>query len=82
MTVEFTLIVENGSSFAKGVRVRPFESFELDPTEARRLKLLEDATSADSTSVGAVRIGELVPDFRLTDQNHQARSLSPSSRAK
>jgi|SRR5580704_7146876 protein SCO1/2 len=73
--VDFTLIIENDSSFAEGVHVRPFESLELDPTEARRLKLVENASSAKPPSADVLRSGDPVPDFRLTDQNQQAVSL-------
>ena len=74
--VEFTLVVEKDSSFAEDVRIRPFESLELDPTEARRLKLVENASSVKPPSADVLRIGQAVPDFRLTDQNHQPVSLS------
>ena len=74
--VEFTLVVEKDSSFAEGVRIRPFESLELDPTEARRLQLVDHASSLKPPSADVLRIGEVVPDFRLTDQNHQSVSLS------
>jgi protein SCO1/2 len=76
VTVEFTLVVEKGSSFAEGVRVVPFESLELDPTEARRLKLLENETSAKPPSAEVLSVGAAVPDFQLVDQNHQVVSLS------
>lgn len=76
VTVEFTLIVEKESSFAEGIRVVPFESLELDPTEARRLQLLENATSPRPPSADALRIGDAVPDFHLIDQDQQAVSLS------
>jgi protein SCO1 len=74
--VEFTLVVEKDSSFAEGVKIRPFESLELDPTEARRFKLMENASTANRPSAEVLRIGQTVPDFRLTDQNHQPVSLS------
>ena len=75
-TIEFTLVVETDSSFAEGLRVVPFESLELDPTQARRLKLLENATSAKPPSADVLPIGAPVPDFRLIDQNQQQVSLS------
>lgn len=74
--VEFTLVVEKDSSFAQGVGIRPFESLELDPTEARRLKLVENASSVKPPSGDVLQIGQAVPDFRLTDQNHRPVSLS------
>jgi len=74
--VDFTLVVDKDTSFAEGVHVRPFESLELDPTEARRLKLIENASSAHPPSADVLHPGDPVPDFRLTDQNHAAVSLS------
>jgi protein SCO1/2 len=74
--VDFTLIVDNDTSFAEGLHIRPFESLELDPTEARRLKLIENASSAHPPSADVLHVGDSVPDFRLADQNRQSVSLS------
>jgi protein SCO1/2 len=76
VTVDFTLTVDKHGSFAENVRVRPFESLELDPTEARRLKLVENASSPKPPSADVLRTGDPVPDFRLTDQNLANISLS------
>ncbi len=76
VTVDFTLTIDKDASFAEGVRVRPFESLELDPSEARRLKLVENASSAKPPSADVLRTGDPVPDFHLTDQNLAAVSLS------
>jgi protein SCO1 len=76
MNVEFDLIVNKGSSFAQNLRIRPFESLELDPTEARRLKLVENASSAKPPSADALHFGDAVPDFHLIDQNHANVSLA------
>lgn len=75
-TVSFKLVVDNDSSYAEDVRIVPFESLELDPTEARRLKLLENAISRKPLSADVVRVGQFVPDFQLTDQNRAPVSLS------
>jgi protein SCO1 len=74
--VDFTLVVDNKTPSAKSLHVRPFESLELDPTQARRLKLIENASSAHPPSADVLHAGDPVPDFRLTDQNQQAVSLS------
>jgi protein SCO1/2 len=76
VTVDFTLTVDKDVSFAEGVRVHPFESLELDPTEARRLKLVENASSGKPPSAEILRSGDPVPDFHLTDQNLSDVSLS------
>jgi protein SCO1/2 len=74
--VDFTLIADNNTSFAEHIHVRPFESLELDPTQARRLKLMENASSAHPPSADVLHAGDPVPDFHLTDQNNEAVSLS------
>jgi protein SCO1/2 len=74
--VEFTLVVEEDSSYADNVRARAFESLELDPTQARRMKLLEKMVVPSSSLPSALSIGQPVPDFTLTDQNRQPVRLS------
>ena len=74
--VEFTLTVEGDSSYADNVRARAFENLELDPTQARRMKLLEKMVAPSSSLPGALAIGQPVPDFTLTDQNRQQVRLS------
>jgi protein SCO1/2 len=76
MTIEFALVVDKDSSYAENVHVRPFESLELDPTEARRFKLMENAMATRSTAREVLHVGQPVPDFALTDQNRQRISLS------
>jgi len=76
MTIDFALVVEGSSSYAEDIQSRPFESLELDPTQARRFKLLENAMAAKSTPSDALRIGQAVPDFALIDQNRGRISLS------
>jgi protein SCO1/2 len=76
MTIEFSLVVDKGSSYAENLRVRPFESLELDPTEARRFKLMEKTMATGPTATEVLHIGQPVSDFSLTDQNRQRVSLS------
>ena len=76
VNVEFTLIVKKDSSYAEGLQIRPFESLELDPTEARRLSLVEEANSTQFPSAKVLHVGEAVPDFHLIDQGHDRVSLS------
>ena len=72
--VEFTLVVDAGSSHAERIRVVRFQSVEQDPLAASRLKLLtEIAGSAPRKVLG---IGETVPDFRLTDQARRPVALA------
>jgi protein SCO1/2 len=76
MTIDFSLVVEGSSSYAEDIHIRPFESLELDPTQARRFKLLENAMAAKSTPSDALRVGQPVSDFFLIDQNRRRTSLS------
>ena len=74
--VDFTLVVDNKTSSAEGIHILPFQSLELDPTQARRLKLIEEASSAHPPSADVLHTGDPVPDFLLTDQKQDAVSLS------
>jgi protein SCO1/2 len=74
MKVEFTLVVDGGSSYAEDVRVRGFESAERDPLQVRRLQLLESVLAP--SAVKAVAAGQPVPEFTLIDQNRRPVSLS------
>jgi protein SCO1/2 len=76
MTVEFTLVVGNGSVSAEHVRVRPYESVEQDPLTAHRLKLLNEITSSRATAPKALEVGQAVPDFTLIDQVRRPVTLS------
>jgi protein SCO1/2 len=76
MKIDFSLVVQKDLSIAENIRARPFESLELDPTAARRFKLMENAMENRSTAADIVQIGQPVPDFVLSDQNHQRVSLS------
>jgi protein SCO1/2 len=74
--VGFTLVVKKNSSYAENVHTLPFDSLELDPTELRRLKLLEQLVTPGSSALDAVAIGQAIPDFTLMDQNRQRITLS------
>lgn len=74
--VEFTLVVDDDSSYADNVRARAFESLELDPTQARRMRILEKTVAPASSLPGALALGQVVPDFALTDQDRRRVTLS------
>jgi protein SCO1/2 len=73
--VEFTLVVGKESSHATKVRVRRYESVQLDPLNARRLSLLNRANRAVSPGRTLV-VGQVVPDFTLVNQANGRVSLS------
>jgi len=71
--VSFTLVVSKESAYAEGLRVVRYESVEQDPLTARRLRLLQKMTGA---STPPLAVGQVVPDFTLTDQARALVSLS------
>jgi protein SCO1/2 len=75
MNVDFTIIAAGDAAYADDIRIHPFESLELDPTQARRLHLIENLT-APATRANAIEPGSMVPDFTLTDQSKQSVTLS------
>jgi protein SCO1 len=73
--IDFSLVVNDETSYIEKVKVHGFESVEQDPMAARRLKLLDQIESADA-SVKPIEIGQRVPNFTLTDQAGQPVALS------
>ena len=73
MTVRFTFVVGDESSFVEGIEVVRYQSAEQDPLTARRLTLLRTIQSAASALVPA---GAAVPDFTLTNQARARLSLA------
>lgn len=74
MTVTFTLVMADGVGRAEEIAAVPYESAELDPMVAQRLRLLQALTGAPRPD--PLPVGALVPDFTLTDQTGTAVSLS------
>jgi protein SCO1 len=72
--VTFTLVTTARGTHAEAITVVPYDSTELDPMVARRLKLLEALIGAPRPAPLAV--GTIVPDFTLTDQTGAPVSLS------
>lgn len=79
MMIEFTLVVNQKSSYVEDVRVRNFDSTEREPIDARRLKLLEGLIDPKSVPSAALAAGKPVPNFTLTDQNQRRISLNQLS---
>lgn len=75
VNIDFTMTTAGSAAYADDVRIHPFESLELDPTQARRLKLMENLT-APTSRANAIEPGGVVPDFSLTDQSNQTVKLS------
>jgi protein SCO1/2 len=76
--VEFSLVVDGGSSYIDAIRVHHYKSMEQDPSAARRLKLMADMADPKAASQ-RIKVGDHVPDFSLTDQNGRRVALSQFS---
>jgi protein SCO1/2 len=72
--IDFTLVVDQQSSRAENIKVRPFESLAQEPSQARRLTLLHKVMEP-SSAAAQLTPGQRVPDFTLTDQNQRSVSL-------
>ncbi len=72
--VEFTLVVNEQSSYAQNIHIVRYESVEQDPFTASRLTLLTDIVRGSAAK--QVAVGEPVADFALTDQKRQRVRLS------
>lgn len=68
--IDFSLVADKEHPYAENVRIRNFDSLELDPLSARRLRLLDGAIN-QSLSLDLLKVGQPVPDFSLTDQNRE-----------
>lgn len=73
--VDFTLIVDGGTSYAQGLKIHAYVSAEQDPWLARQLKLLRNLSN-QKADLKPLPIGSAVPNFVLTDQAHQQISFS------
>src|ERR1700733_2314342 len=66
--IEFTLVVNGETAYIEGVRIRQYQSVEQDPLTARRLKLMSGIAGPPG-SPQELKVGERIPNFKLTDQN-------------
>ena len=77
--IEFSLVADKDRSYAESVRIRNFDSLELDPLSARRLRLLDGAMNPALSPDCVLKIGQPAPDFSLIDQNRERVTLSQFS---
>lgn len=73
--VDFTLVVDKSRSYAEAIRIHQYEPIEQEPLRARRLQLLQEAEDP-SLAANALKVGQTVPDFTLTDQAGARVALS------
>ena len=74
--IEFSLVADKEHPYAENVRIRNFDSLELDPLSARRLRLLDGAMDPSLSPDRVLKVGQAAPDFSLTDQNRERVTLS------
>jgi protein SCO1/2 len=72
--VEFTLVVDKGSTWIEQLRTVDYWSAERDPEQAHRLSLIESILNKSAEH--ELKRGDTVPDFTLTDQNNHPVRLS------
>ena len=73
--VEFTVVVTKDDAYIEDIRLKPYESVEQEPLQARRLKILENIGKPNPSANNALTTGQVVPDFTLTDQQRKSISL-------
>jgi protein SCO1 len=74
--VEFSLVADKEHPYAENVRIRSFDSLELDPLSARRLRLLDGAMDPSLAPDRILQLGQPAPDFSLIDQRREHVTLS------
>jgi protein SCO1 len=74
--IEFTVVVGENSSYARGVQAHGFRSLEQDPETAHRLALMNGTLDPNMSAAKILTVGQTVPDFTLIDQNRRRVRLS------
>lgn len=74
--IEFFLVADKEHPYAENVRIHSFDSLELDPLSARRLRLLDGAMDPSLAPDRILQIGQPAPDFSLIDQRREGVTLS------
>lgn len=74
--IDFSLVSDKDHPYAENLRIRNFDSLELDPLSARRLRLLDGAMDPSLSPDRVLKVGQAAPDFSLTDQNREHVTLS------
>jgi protein SCO1 len=75
MTVQFNMVDRKDEAYAEHLQVVKVSNHESEPTEASRLTFLH-RTLDPAAAAKIVQVGQLVPDFTLTNQAQQPARLS------
>jgi protein SCO1/2 len=78
LKIRFNALEDRDKAFADNIEILPFENLELDPTQAKRLRLLEKIAAPKHRPNNLVQ-GQKVPEFTFIDQSRQRISLSQFS---
>lgn len=73
--IEFAVVVTKDDAYIEDIRLKPYESVEQEPLQARRLKILENLGKPNPSANSQLTTGQVVPDFTLTDQQRKSISL-------
>jgi protein SCO1/2 len=74
-TVRFTMVEREHENYAEHLQAIKVTNYESEPTEADRLTLLQRVMDP-AAAAKIVPVGQLVPDFTLTDQTQHATHLA------
>jgi protein SCO1/2 len=74
-TVRFTMVERKHEDYAEHLQTVKVANYEAEPTEADRLTFLHRSIDP-AAAAKIVPVGQLVPDFTLTDQAQHATPLS------
>ncbi|MBV9183007.1 MAG: SCO family protein [Acidobacteria bacterium] len=72
--IDFVVVLDTMTSYAEDIRVHLYQGLEPDPLTTRRLKLLSRITTPSSAQ--PVKMGDLVPNFKLVDQELRKVTLA------
>ena len=75
LLIDFVLTLQDGKPHAEQIRIHAYENTAQEPMAARQLEILDAATSG-LVKVGGLQLGQIVPDFTLTDQRRRNVTLS------
>lgn len=75
LLIDFVLTLQDGKAYAEQIRIHTYENTAQEPMAARQLEILDAATSG-SVKAGGLQLGQVVPDFTLTDQHRRSVTLS------
>ena len=77
--IDFTLVVDEKSSHAEGIRIHHFQSPDQRQLEVQTLRIISGALDGKAATASMLAVGQKVPDFTLVDQYRHALRFSDLS---